>query len=244
MSVDLLIGIEQPDPAFTVEISNRSPQAVNGLGELLGFLRALRADCLKLGKLLLGYEIDWTYAFAFRRQPLERCSLRPEIRMFLPVEAELFGKALGQAVEPVDAVARELGAPSLLGLRSRRCCSATFAGVGRSLTGRRHLLSGGNDGLLGASLRGSRFTDADLTLVAEALELEDGHVEFGGFLFKLGALRIELLSACGGGCKPLLGIGLTLAPITLLASCNIRSFPVSSRFSRDGCRLRALVGDP
>ena len=130
MGVDLLIGVEQPHPAFAVEVADRAAQPVDRLGQLLGFVRPLGPAVVELGELLLGDEVDRSDPLAFGGQPLERRGFRVRVARLVGIEAELLGQALGHAFEPLDAAMGQLGAARLLRLGARGGRGAAFAGGG------------------------------------------------------------------------------------------------------------------
>ena len=123
MRVDLPVGVQQPDPAFAIEVADRPAQPVDCLGQLFRFLGALDACFVELGQLLLGDEIDRADALALGRQPLQQCRLRFRIDALAFVEAELFGQPLRQALEPFEADPSIFGAAGFLTFGPGRSCA-------------------------------------------------------------------------------------------------------------------------
>ncbi len=80
MRVDLLIRVEQPDPAFAVQIADRAAQAMDGLGQLLGFFGALAPRFIELGQFLLGDQVDRADPFAIERSGARAPPIRPPHR--------------------------------------------------------------------------------------------------------------------------------------------------------------------
>jgi hypothetical protein len=148
MGVDLLIGVEQPHAAFAIEIADRAAQAMDRLGQLLGFLGALARGCVELGKLLLGDQIDRADALALGGEALERRGFSSR-RGSRRVERQRLGQALGQRIRISRRRSWRSRRSATAALRRAPRAGPALARVGRALVGRGHLLSRGADGVFG-----------------------------------------------------------------------------------------------
>ncbi len=218
MRVDFLVGVEQPDSPFAVQIADRAAQPVDRLGQLVGFLGTLCPGCVELGELRFRDQVDRADPLPFRGQPFERGCFLVGVARFVGVEAELFRKALGDDFELLERRSSELGAARLLGLGSSRRGRAPLAHVGRAFVPPRNLQGRRDHGFLGLALGGGRFAHVRLALVVGMLELGDPGVELGGLLVQIAPLHRLLFLPLERRGEALLGIPLALPPLRLLTT--------------------------
>src|SRR4029079_14599428 len=131
--VDLLVGVEQAYTTLAVEVSDRTAQAVDRLGQLVGFFSTLRARAVQFGKLGFRNQVDRADPLALRGQTFEVRGLLVGVARFVGIETKLLRESLGNTFELTHASPRENRAARLLGLVPGSSGGAALARIGRAL---------------------------------------------------------------------------------------------------------------